>query len=823
MGVDVYVLDFLAGVSRASRPFGDTLWLGRQGFHIGPEQKPDAEAVLQRHGSHLSFDDIAGKTHFCEALFTALGSSRISAMDISAFEGADVVHDLNTPVHAEYYNKYDTIFDGGTLEHVFNLPVALENVRKMLRVGGLFISVNAANNQLGHGFYQFSPELFWSYFRATAEFEVEQISLMPLAGMPNAIPAPDPATTGRREEIGSTPFPTYLFVAARKTASRHAASSTPQQSDYAATWKAHGESKAQPSGCVTAQLPSPMPGTHPESNIPRLNMVSKRRIVIETVRKMHLHAKSAMQSAPNMYPMTSALARRVNKPAAWFSQTVESWQTAFDASLMENAKPPRGDEIPAIRHRIWLTDPANPSFPKEQFLSSAAEQIRSENGEWHNVFWTNADDVEYYVKGFFASKGLTVQIARADAFAQHIVYPKLVALIDDKRFVLAADLLRMLVVNRMGGLYTDLGIRVSADIRAAILSSRYTLILAENGFFQSSLFASGPRSDLTELMLAVAAVPEAMPRDIVRMSQHITAMDEVNIFAGPMLTALALLFLADDERVFVVTGWDGLVDWESTASWYGDETKFGNGVILNSDPLFVSEEAYRTRDDLAKENFFASRGNTALGLKIEILMSLYPYFIANPTRTCEILYYQESDKALAWHNYSYFYHFILRKYKNQLAKLLEVGIGTNFEDTPSSMGATGVPGASLRGWREFLVDGHVYGADVDRRILFTSRSIDTFYVDQRDAGAIVQMWDQIGQPLEIVIDDGLHEYNANLNFFENSKAHVKPGGIFVLEDVAYHEIPLWRDYLTKSEREGYIIKIPNNANDRDNCLIFFPF
>ncbi|ACL61113.1 glycosyltransferase [Methylobacterium nodulans] len=552
-------------------------------------------------------------------------------------------------------------------------------------------------------------------------------------------------------------------------------------------------------------------------------MVSKRRDVIETIRKMHLLAQSAIKAAPNLYPMTVALTQRVSKPETWFSDTIESWQKAFDASLMESAKPARGDEIPAIRHRIWLTNPAKPSFPKERFLNLAAEQIQSEDGEWQNIFWTNSYEVEIYIKGFFAARGLTGQLMRMESFAQHSVYPKLEALVSNKRFVLAADLLRMLVVNRMGGLYTDLGITVSPDIRAAILSSRYTLILAENGFCQSSLFASGPRSDLTELMLAVATVPEAMPRDVVRMSPHLTAMEEVNIFAGPMLTALALLFLADDDRIFVVTGSEGMVNWESTASWYGEETKFGNGVILNSEPLFVTEDTYRAHESRVSSDFFSSVGGSAIALKLEILMFLYPYFFKNPTKTCEVFYYQESDKALAWHNYSYFYHFILRKYRNHGAKLLEVGIGTNYEDVPSSMGPTGVPGASLRGWREFLGDGHVFGADVDRRILFSSRSIDTFFVDQCDAHTIGQMWERIGQPLDVVVDDGLHEFSANLRFFENSKDHVKPGGIFILEDVAYHEIPMWRDYILNAGREGCIVKIPNGANDRDNCLVFFPF
>ena len=48
-------------------------------------------------------------------------------MDASAFEGANFVHDLNNPIPEELHCKYDAVVDGGTLEHVFNVPVAFAN------------------------------------------------------------------------------------------------------------------------------------------------------------------------------------------------------------------------------------------------------------------------------------------------------------------------------------------------------------------------------------------------------------------------------------------------------------------------------------------------------------------------------------------------------------------------------------------------------------------------------------------------------------------------------------------------------------------------
>lgn len=53
--------------------------------------------------------------------------------------------------------QFDLVIDGGTLEHVFSLPVAVANLMFLARKGGHILSANLANKLCGHGFYQFTP------------------------------------------------------------------------------------------------------------------------------------------------------------------------------------------------------------------------------------------------------------------------------------------------------------------------------------------------------------------------------------------------------------------------------------------------------------------------------------------------------------------------------------------------------------------------------------------------------------------------------------------------------------------------------------------
>jgi hypothetical protein len=99
-----------------------------------------------------------------QSVFTLLGADRVYATDISKLERPDFIIDLNEPVDASYHERFDTIVDVGTLEHVFDIPTALKNIVKMCRKSGSVILINPCSGAIDHGFYQFSPTLYFDYF-----------------------------------------------------------------------------------------------------------------------------------------------------------------------------------------------------------------------------------------------------------------------------------------------------------------------------------------------------------------------------------------------------------------------------------------------------------------------------------------------------------------------------------------------------------------------------------------------------------------------------------------------------------------------------------
>lgn len=161
------------------------------------------------------------------------------------------------------------------------------------------------------------------------------------------------------------------------------------------------------------------------------------------------------------------------------------------------------------------------------------------------------------------------------------------------------------------------------------------------------------------------------------------------------------------------------------------------------------------------------------------------------TSFCSILEKYKSDKS-TWHNYSTIYDYIFNALdlKNSAKNIFEMGLGTNNVDVKSNMGSSGNPGASLLAFREVFKNANMYGADIDKRILFQTDRINTFYCDQTSSEDIKTLWEKIPVEFDIIIDDGLHEAYANIIFLDNSFHKLRSGGIFIIEDIMNTEIDI---------------------------------
>ena len=160
------------------------------------------------------------------------------------------------------------------------------------------------------------------------------------------------------------------------------------------------------------------------------------------------------------------------------------------------------------------------------------------------------------------------------------------------------------------------------------------------------------------------------------------------------------------------------------------------------------------------------------------------------------------DHPYPWpaHTYADYYSRLYSHCRASVKRVFECGLGTNNPSLQSSMGAHGRPGASLRVWRDYFPNAVVYGADIDRAVLFTEERITTYYIDQLDPRAIGEYWRQVGAvDFDFMIDDGLHTLEAGTCLFTHSIAQLAPNGIYVIEDVVPADLLGYRKFFASTD------------------------
>lgn len=196
--------------------------------------------------------DLAQKGYLNDRfVFDCLGVDEFASLDLSDYEGADYLFDLNQEeAPSSLRNRFDFIIDLGTIEHVFHLPNALKNIFSMLAIGGRVLHIVPSSNMLDHGFYMFSPTFFWDFYHAN-DFEIDTLQL---ARIPTNH-AEDPWEVSRYRpgclehvSSGGLDDGVYAIVCTATKKKESTGNRVPQQGRYRGNWLP-GDDVASFAGC----------------------------------------------------------------------------------------------------------------------------------------------------------------------------------------------------------------------------------------------------------------------------------------------------------------------------------------------------------------------------------------------------------------------------------------------------------------------------------------------------------------------------------------------------------------------------------------------
>jgi hypothetical protein len=174
MGLVYRNLWFLGEAKKKNVSFEKILTIGRQYLFVSKEE---VRLLSKKFGKNEQLSAFENDKFADDFLAKLLDSKQVDSIDYSDYEGCKIVHDFNKPIQISLHQQYDVVIDGGSLEHIFHVPNAIENYMNLVKKGGSLFIFTTANNHLGHGFYQFSPEFFFNIFNESNGFELKDVLL----------------------------------------------------------------------------------------------------------------------------------------------------------------------------------------------------------------------------------------------------------------------------------------------------------------------------------------------------------------------------------------------------------------------------------------------------------------------------------------------------------------------------------------------------------------------------------------------------------------------------------------------------------------------
>ncbi len=129
-----------------------------------------------------------------------------------------------------------------------------------------------------------------------------------------------------------------------------------------------------------------------------------------------------------------------------------------------------------------------------------------------------------------------------------------------------------------------------------------------------------------------------------------------------------------------------------------------------------------------------------------------------------------TDKASFHHNYTEVYAEYFAPLRNKSIKFLEIGIGI---------------GSSVRLWERYFPNAELHFIDIvpqSNNCYFPLRT-QYHFLDQANEDALRRFVNIVGGEFDIIIDDGGHRMDQQINSFKVLFPQIKSGGLYIIEDL----------------------------------------
>ena len=143
--------------------------------------------------------------------------------------------------------------------------------------------------------------------------------------------------------------------------------------------------------------------------------------------------------------------------------------------------------------------------------------------------------------------------------------------------------------------------------------------------------------------------------------------------------------------------------------------------------------------------------------------------MAKSMKTFQQLFDEHTGESiLKWSNYGPIYDRHFADYRDRSINILEIGI---------------LDGGSLQIWEKYFPKANIFAIDIDPECKqYETDRIKIFIGDQADKNFLRNVKSKVPQ-IDILIDDGGHKAEQQINTFEEMYHHVRTPGVYLIEDI----------------------------------------
>ena len=173
MGINKQTLEMLLNENDHKEISGNFLCLGKHTVNV---DRLHAIELFEKYGLPIEkledfyadkkFDTLtrhANETILDNDLLSCFSKANYNCLDRSSYEGATIIHDMNTPLPKNLHGRFDFIYNGSCMDNLFDPVSFIRNTSDMLKGAGRILHIECATGVPG-AYLMYSPEWFFSYY-----------------------------------------------------------------------------------------------------------------------------------------------------------------------------------------------------------------------------------------------------------------------------------------------------------------------------------------------------------------------------------------------------------------------------------------------------------------------------------------------------------------------------------------------------------------------------------------------------------------------------------------------------------------------------------